>query len=66
MLPRTLPGLLSRRFFSVSARMASATPIEDVMRDKVFLPLAPASELVLIGLVVAGPRLHAVNPSHSE
>lgn len=35
MLPRSLPGLLPRRLFSVSARMASNTPLEDVMRDKV-------------------------------
>lgn len=37
MLPRTLPGLLPRRLFSVSAKMASATPMEDLMRDKVRL-----------------------------
>lgn len=35
MLPRSLPGLIPRRLFSVSARMASNTPLEDVMRDKV-------------------------------
>ena len=35
MLPRSLPGLLPRRLFAVSARMASNTPLEDVMRDKV-------------------------------
>lgn len=42
MLPRPqllqVPGLNPRqlqRLFSVSARMASTTPMEDVMRDKV-------------------------------
>lgn len=45
MLPRTLPGLLPRRFFSVSARMASATPMEDVMRDKVLSPLNASQKL---------------------
>lgn len=35
MLPRTLPGPLPRRLFSISARMASTTPMEDLMRDKV-------------------------------
>ncbi|KAJ5698088.1 hypothetical protein N7462_000093, partial [Penicillium macrosclerotiorum] len=34
MLPRMLPGLLPRRLFSVSAKMASATPMEDLMRNK--------------------------------
>lgn len=39
MLPRIriLPGLIPRRPFSVSAKMASATPMEDLMRDKVAL-----------------------------
>lgn len=35
MIPRVLPGLIPRRLFSVSARMASMTPLEDAMRDKV-------------------------------
>lgn len=37
MLTRTLPGLLPRRLFSVSAKMASTSPMEDLMRDKVRL-----------------------------
>lgn len=37
MLRRSIPGQLPRRLFSVSAKMASATPMEDVMRDKVCL-----------------------------
>lgn len=35
MIPRVLPGLVSRRLLSVSARMSSMTPLEDAMRDKV-------------------------------
>lgn len=45
MLPRTLPGLLPRRLFSVSTRMASMTPMEDVMRDKVPYP-HPAQAII--------------------
>ncbi|KAJ5144589.1 BolA-like protein [Penicillium atrosanguineum] len=58
MLTRTLPGLLPRRLFSVSAKMASTTPMEDLMRDKVqasltldtidrSLPPSPPSTLVI-------------------
>ncbi|KAJ5389051.1 BolA-like protein [Penicillium cataractarum] len=43
MLPRTLPGLLSRRLFSVSTRMASTTPMEDVMRDKLTHAFTPSA-----------------------
>ncbi|CAG7936269.1 unnamed protein product [Penicillium nalgiovense] len=43
MIPRSLPGLLPRRLFSVSARMASNTPLEDVMRDKIVHAFTPSS-----------------------
>ena len=46
---RTLPGQYSRRLFSVSAKMASATPMEDLMRDKVLNP-AQSSTPTTIGL----------------
>ncbi|KXG51801.1 BolA protein [Penicillium griseofulvum] len=42
MLPRRLPSLLPRRLFSVSARMTSNTPLEDVMRDKITHAFTPA------------------------
>ncbi|OQE35109.1 hypothetical protein PENCOP_c014G00099 [Penicillium coprophilum] len=42
MLPRSLPGLIPRRLFSVSARMASNTPLEDVMRDKIAHTFTPS------------------------
>ncbi|CAG7938662.1 unnamed protein product [Penicillium nalgiovense] len=43
MIPRSLPGLLPRRLFSVSARMASSTPLEDVMRDKIVHAFTPSN-----------------------
>ncbi|KGO69828.1 BolA protein [Penicillium italicum] len=46
MLPRSLPGLIPRRLFSVSAGMASNTPLEDVMRDKIAHAFTP-SKLVI-------------------
>lgn len=49
MLPRSLPGLIPRRLFSVSARMASNTPLEDVMRDKV----SHSSVLLLTTLLIS-------------
>ncbi|KAJ5121024.1 uncharacterized protein N7515_008985 [Penicillium bovifimosum] len=42
MLPRCLPGLIPRRLFSASARMASTTPLEDVMRDKIAHAFTPS------------------------
>ncbi|KAJ5177325.1 uncharacterized protein N7500_000024 [Penicillium coprophilum] len=42
MLPRRLPGLIPRRLFSGSARMASNTPLEDVMRDKIAHAFTPS------------------------
>ena len=47
MLTRTLPGLLPRRLFSVSAKMASTTPMEDLMRDKVRLYRTETKDLLL-------------------
>ncbi|CAI7655324.1 unnamed protein product [Penicillium viridicatum] len=42
MIPRSLPGLIPRRLFSASARMASNTPLEDVMRDKIAHAFTPS------------------------
>ncbi|KAJ5325190.1 hypothetical protein MYU51_020997 [Penicillium brevicompactum] len=54
MIPRVLPGLVSRRLFSVSARMSSMTPLEDAMRDKIAHTFTPSS------LVIRNDsRLHA-------
>ncbi|KAJ6104051.1 BolA-like protein [Penicillium sp. IBT 18751x] len=46
MLTRTLPGLLPRRLFSVSAKMASATPMEDLMRDKITTAFHPSTLII--------------------
>ncbi|KAJ5175720.1 uncharacterized protein N7482_001597 [Penicillium canariense] len=46
MLVRTLPGLLPRRLFSVSARMASVTPMEDIMRDKIAHAFTPSTLVI--------------------
>ncbi|KAJ5300380.1 uncharacterized protein N7443_005382 [Penicillium atrosanguineum] len=46
MLTRTLPGLLPRRLFSVSAKMASTTPMEDLMRDKIATAFTPSTLVI--------------------
>ncbi|KAF3385269.1 hypothetical protein F1880_001784 [Penicillium rolfsii] len=47
MLPRTLPGLLlPRRLFSVSTTMASMTPMEDAMREKLTQAFTPSTLLI--------------------
>ncbi|KAJ5340045.1 hypothetical protein N7452_006773 [Penicillium brevicompactum] len=46
MIPRVLPGLVSRRLFSVSARMSSMTPLEDAMRDKIAHTFTPSSLII--------------------
>ncbi|EPS31022.1 BolA-like protein [Penicillium oxalicum] len=46
MLPRTIPGLFSRRLFSASTRMASTTPMEDLMRDKLTHALTPSTLVI--------------------
>ncbi|CAI7611676.1 unnamed protein product [Penicillium bialowiezense] len=46
MLPRVLPGLIPRRLFSVSASMASLTPLEDAMRDKIAHAFTPSSLVI--------------------
>lgn len=69
MLPRTriLPGLTSRRLFSVSAKMASATPMEDLMRDKVCLtnpiPQSIQGDLDIADTCTVLQITHAFTPS---
>ncbi|KAJ5481129.1 BolA-like protein [Penicillium diatomitis] len=46
MLPRTVPGLFARRLFSTSARMASTTPMEDLMRDKLTHAFTPSTLVI--------------------
>ncbi|KAJ5981825.1 hypothetical protein N7499_009119 [Penicillium canescens] len=46
MLPRCLPGLIPRRLFSVSTRMASMTPLEDAMRDKIAHAFTPSTLII--------------------
>ncbi|KAJ5580290.1 BolA-like protein [Penicillium hispanicum] len=46
MLRSTLAGHFSRRLFSVSAKMASATPMEDLMRDKIAHAFTPTSVII--------------------
>ncbi|PYH94162.1 bola-like protein [Aspergillus ellipticus CBS 707.79] len=51
MLPhRTLPGLLPRRLFALSSRMAStstsSTPVEDLIRDKITSAFTPSTLII--------------------
>lgn len=70
MLPRSLPGLIPRRLFSVSARMASSTPLEDVMRDKVSHSSALSLSTLLISLLffffVDRSRIHSFETRDPE
>ncbi|KAJ6015898.1 BolA-like protein [Penicillium herquei] len=43
---RALPTQFPRRFFSVSAKMASATPMEDLMRDKIAHAFTPSTLII--------------------
>ncbi|KAJ5935817.1 BolA-like protein [Penicillium verhagenii] len=43
---RSLPLQFPRRFFSVSAKMASTTPMEDLMRDKIVHAFTPSTLVI--------------------
>ncbi|KAJ5631860.1 uncharacterized protein N7484_011960 [Penicillium longicatenatum] len=43
---RSLPLQFPRRLFSVSAKMASATPMEDLMRDKIVHAFTPSTLII--------------------
>jgi hypothetical protein len=67
MLTRTLPGLLPRRLFSVSAKMASGTPMEDLMRDKVRLHSTLVLELSLtLSPLVDRYCFHPIHPHYPQ
>ncbi|KAJ5893137.1 BolA-like protein [Penicillium tannophilum] len=43
---RSLPHQFPRRLFSVSAKMASTTPMEDLMRDKIAHAFTPSTLII--------------------
>ncbi|KAJ6018249.1 BolA-like protein [Penicillium sp. IBT 35674x] len=43
---RSLPLQFPRRLFSVSAKMASTTPMEDLMRDKITHAFTPSTLII--------------------
>ncbi|KAJ5531948.1 BolA-like protein [Penicillium pulvis] len=43
---RSLPLQFPRRLFSVSAKMASTTPMEDLMRDKIAHAFTPSTLII--------------------
>ncbi|KAJ5929836.1 BolA-like protein [Penicillium verhagenii] len=43
---RSLPLQFPRRLFSVSAKMASTTPMEDLMRDKIVHAFTPSTLVI--------------------